>query len=378
MWTADPATSATLCWNTVSAGKQHRVHLRQAESDEETLVEAHRNGRYSAKSPTLFFHHVQLTKLKPATKYYVVMESDDQHSPEMFFVTAPVDDVPISFLFGADSRSGHEARRQMNTMLGKMLAESQVADRAPILALAHGGDFIYDGRRLDQWSRWMSDHELTVSPNGQLLPIIPARGNHDGGPLFNEIFAFPPGDTNYYSIDVGPQVRLVTLNTETSVAGDQRDWLETELATSRPEKRWLLAQYHRPAFPAIKVPKTNLVHWVPLFEQFNVDLVCEGDGHNIKRTVPIRNFKVDPTGVVYIGEGGLGVGQRSPKKNRWYLSPNGAKTGVGHHVQLITLDREQLSYRVVLLSGEIFDEYFQPVRTPSDRTSLETSLKSTP
>ena len=44
---------------------------------------------------------------------------------------------------------------------------------------------------LSYGSRWMSDHELTVGPNGRLLPIIPARGNHDGGKLFNEIFAFP-------------------------------------------------------------------------------------------------------------------------------------------------------------------------------------------
>ncbi len=362
VWTTDPATSAMLSWNTVTPGKLHQVHLRQAESDEKTLVEAKRNGRYSAKSPTLFFHHARLTDLQPATKYFVVMESDGQRSPEMFFVTAPADDVPISLLFGADSRSGHEARRQMNTMLGQMLAESQTADRAPILALAHGGDYIGDGRHLDQWSRWMSDHELTVSPAGQLLPIIPARGNHDGGPLYNEIFAFPPEDANYYALDLGPQLRLVTLNTETSVSGDQRQWLETELAASRPGKRWLLAQYHRPAFPAVKMPWMNLMHWVPLFEKFDVDLVCEGDGHNIKRTVPIRDFKPDPTGIVYIGEGGLGVGQRTPKNHRWYLSSPQAKTGEGHHVQLLTLDREQLSCRVVLLGGKVFDEHFQSVR----------------
>jgi hypothetical protein len=383
VWTSDPATSAVLCWNTVLPGQQHRVHLHRFESGgataaatteqqvgpedlrgEAAVIAAQRNGRYSATRPELYYHHAHLSDLQPATKYRVVLESDGQRSPPLFFVTAPSDDVPVSLLFGADSRSGQQARRQMNAMMAKMLAESYAAQRVPILALAHGGDFIRDGRELDQWSRWMSDHELTVTADGQLLPIIPARGNHDGGELFNEVFAFPADDANYYSLDLGPQVRLVTLNTETSMSGDQRNWLQAELAAARPKRRWLVAQYHRPAFPAVKVPALSLVHWVPLFEEFNVDLVCEGDGHNIKRTAPIRDFHIDPTGVVYIGEGGLGVGQRTPKPGRWYLNSTQAKIGEGHHVQLLTFDQTQLSYRVVLLGGAVFDEHFLSVRRP--------------
>jgi len=366
VWTTNPDTSAALCWSTAEAGEQHRVLLRKEESEGETpserVIEASRNGRYSAKTPDLFFHHVHLSELEPATKYHVLFESDGKRSPAMFFVTAPAGDTPLSLLFGADSRSGRDARRKMNAMLSRMFTESQTTDRAPILAFAHGGDFVQDGRKLEQWSQWMTDHELTTGADGRLMPIIPARGNHDGGKLFNEVFAFPPGDKNYYSTNLGPQVRLITLNTETSVSGDQLEWLKAELPASRAEKRWLLAQYHRPAFPAVKQPWLNLMAWVPQFEKHNVDMVCEGDGHNIKRTVPIRDFKLDPTGVVYIGEGGLGVGQRTPKNHRWYLNSPQAKTGKGHHIQLLTFDREQLAYRVVMLGGEVFDESFRPVR----------------
>ena len=93
----------------------------------------------------------------------------------------------------------------MNAMLARMLHESQQPGRVRILALAHGGDFIYDGRRLDQWAQWMTDHELTVTVDGQLLPIIPARGNHDGGKMFNEVFAFPPENQNFYAVDSAPK-----------------------------------------------------------------------------------------------------------------------------------------------------------------------------
>ncbi|MEM8943906.1 MAG: metallophosphoesterase family protein [Planctomycetota bacterium] len=362
VWKSDPSTSATLCWSTAVAGSRHEVLLREAGVDDGVSIVAIRNGKYSATTPTLFFHHAKLEKLKPATKYYVTLVSDGQRSPEMYFLTAPAEDLPVSFLFGADSRSGRKARQHMNRMLAGMVTESYLADRVPILALAHGGDYIYDGRDLRLWSQWMSDHELTVGPDGRMLPIIPARGNHDGGEVFNEVFAFPPNDKNYYSTDLGPQLRLVTLNTEISVAGDQQEWLQAELASARPVRRWLVAQYHRPAFPAVKQSWLNLVHWVPLFESYDLDLACEGDGHNIKRSVPIRNFKVDPTGVVYIGEGGLGVGQRSPKRDRWYLTPPQAKTGQGHHVQLLTFDRQQYTYRVVMLDGAVFDESTRPVR----------------
>jgi hypothetical protein len=100
---------------------------------------------------------------------------------------------------------------------------------------------------------------------------------------------------------------------------------------------------------------------VPVFEQYDVDLVCEFDGHVIKRTVPIRDGKMDPSGVVYIGEGGLGVAQRSPNIDRWYLQPPG-KAGRGHHVQLLSFQRDRLDYQAILLDGSLFDSHALPVR----------------
>lgn len=151
-------------------------------------------------------------------------------------------------------------------------------------------------------------------------------------------------------------MRWITLNTETVAGGDQAKWLESELASQAASTRWLVAQYHQPAYPAVKIPSHALQHWVPLFEKYHVDLVCEGDGHAIKRTPPIRGNKVHADGVVYIGEGGLGVLQRTPKLDRWFLQSPG-KAGQGHHVQLLTFDREKLTYRVILLGGKVWDEH---------------------
>lgn len=246
----------------------------------------------------------------------------------------------------------------MNQRMAELLRDTE-----SMQALAHGGDYVGSGTNLSEWSQWMSDHEATTGADGRLLPIIPTRGNHDKGALFNEVFGFPAGDGNYYVTDLGTQLRLVTLNTETSIAGDQAKWLETQLQAGRPAHRWLAVQYHRPAFPAVKTPSGALQFWVPLFDRYNVDLAYEADGHNIKRTVPIRDNVEDATGVVYLGEGGLGAEQRKPKPNRWFLKSPGMGSS-GFHVHVLLFSDPHWESRVVADSGKVLDEYFRDYRSP--------------
>ncbi|MGB7326046.1 MAG: metallophosphoesterase family protein [Rubripirellula sp.] len=363
VWTDDPATTATISWNTQSVGRDHSVRYHVKGSDEVAAVSLAETGRYTDGSFELYYHHVKLTDLQPATAYEIVMVSDGEQSPVFYFVTAPDTDREFSIMHGGDSRSDRDARRRMNTMISKMVEASFDNDDPSddVLALAHGGDYVVTGPKVELWSAWLSDHELTTATDGRLLPIIPARGNHDKGKPFNEVFGFPDDDRNYYAISIGPQVRMVTLNSETSAAGDQAAWLGDELSDSRGSHRWLLAQYHRPVYPAVKTPGSGLKAWVPLFEKFNVDLVCEADGHNIKRTVPIRNGKNDPTGVVYIGEGGLGVAQRTPKTDRWFLQSPGM-ADQGNHVFVLTFGKDTLRGKCVLEGGEIRDEFTRNVR----------------
>jgi hypothetical protein len=85
-----------------------------------------------------------------------------------------------------------------------------------------------------------------VTRAGQILPILPARGNHERtGPLFDQVFDTPGGGLgkNYFATRIGSQVLLVTLNTETSLGGDQLEFLRRVLEAHRTV-RWQLAQYH--------------------------------------------------------------------------------------------------------------------------------------
>ena len=83
-----------------------------------------------------------------------------------------------------------------------------------------------------------------------------------------------------------PRLRLV-LDTNVSIGGDQRTWLEQRLQEAQAG-RWIIPHYHEPAYPAVKTPSAAREFWVPLFEQYGADLACESDGHILKRTVPLR------------------------------------------------------------------------------------------
>jgi acid phosphatase type 7 len=119
-------------------------------------------------------------------------------------------------------------------------------------------------------------------------------------------------------------------------------------------------QYHVPAYPSVKAYENGAQqrqHWVPLFEQYQVDLVCEADDHMLKRTVPIYQDRHDPErGIVYIGDGGLGVPQRVPDLTRWYLKSPGFATPA-LHVHLIEFRDEDMRVTAIGMDRQPLDHF---------------------
>ncbi|MEX1049690.1 MAG: metallophosphoesterase family protein [Akkermansiaceae bacterium] len=372
LWMQNPATEAVISWTTRFEGANHRVHYdtvpRQGKpGNYENNSDSFKNGQFTLVAEDEkwvkpgFFHHVHLTGLKPGTTYYLVMVSDDQVSQEFHFVTALDDDRPFSMLFGGDSRIdgddpyAHNDRRKMNLRMSALLEADPT-----ILALVHGGDYCQraEWRYMDAW---LSDHELCTSKTGRLLPIIPTRGNHDMGVGFTEAFPWPTGlEHYYYSLPLSKRVALMILNTEISLSGDQRLWLNSELARLRADNRWVFASYHQPAFPSVRAVQdgaSRREHWVPLFEKYNLDLACESHDHALKRTLKIRDGKPDPeNGIVYIGDGGLGVPQRKPDPSRWWFADDGFTKPV-HHVHLFQIGKEDFHVRAFGMDGSTLDDF---------------------
>lgn len=355
IWTEDPARAATISWTTADLPETSVLYYDTEARAGEVTKYRHRveatTGRYTDKDWRLHYNHAVLKDLKPSTTYWFVMFSDGALSSEFHFITAPEGDAEFKLLYGGDSRSDRDGRQTMNRRMRALLEEDP-----EIIGLAHGGDYVSDGDDMDDWVEWLSDHELTVTKDGRMLPLIPARGNHEAdGEQYDEIFNTPgTKGGNFYATKVGDEFLLVNLNTNISHGGNQADFLETVLKDNT-KVRWQLANYHRPAFPAVKKPGGALEHWVPLFEKYNLDVALESDGHTLKRTCAIRDGKPDETGVVYIGEGGLGVKQRTPNNDRWYFK--GGITASTLHVQKLTVKKDSLLVESITHEGKVKDTY---------------------
>ena len=357
IWNGDASTEATISWSTAEEGSKHQVlYVTDDKKNLRTQV-CQSNGAYTVGKDggPVYYHHARLTGLKPDTRYHFIMESDGVKSRQLHFKTAPASGTGFSFIHGGDSRSGHTARARMNLRIAAI-----ARDDDKVIAFAHGGDYIVSGKSWKQWRLWLSQHELTTAENGRVLPVIPTWGNHDGGVLYFEIFDLDQKTERWHTTQLGKDVAMVTLDTN-SPAAEQAEWLENQLAELRPKNKWLMVQYHRPMYPAVKGPARHAPVFCPLFDKYLVDLALESDGHCMKRTIPIRDGKPHPEGLVYLGEGGLGVGQRKTDPNRWYFK-DGGKTGSEHHVVRVDITDEALRSRFILMDGKVWDDYSIKVR----------------
>jgi len=367
IWHENPARESIIAWSADKLCKKGTLYLdtvsRNRRLDQYKITVPSKKKWYTGT--TDMRHSVLLEGLNPNTIYYFVIKNDDVISREYYFKTAPDGDEEFKLLFGGDSRSDRTMRRKVNLFIKSLIEKNN-----NLIGLVHGGDFISNGMSWKLWKEWLSDLQLSYGNDGRVLPIIPTRGNHEYlSPLFNDVFQ-RPGDKiykNYFRSRLG-NLSILTLNTNISFSGFQKKWLENNLIESVKDSRWIFANYHRPAYPAVKKPGGALKHWVPLFEKYLIDLSFESDGHTLKKTVPIfqgqQNLK---KGIIYIGEGGMGVKQRVPTKtNEWYLQSPGYAVS-NHHVILTHVKEDKVDVSVNLIDGSVFDSFTLSVR---DRSKL--------
>lgn len=359
VWLENPHSEAYVNWGIdgYSKGMKHTVFVSKSphfgenlEENYEIQIPAFESGltlNCTNKDANI---HAKLENLEPNTTYYYVVKSEDQRSKEMHFITSPRDEnVSFKLLSGGDSRTDHSKRREMNREIKKL-----VSMESEYLALIHGGDFISKGKKCKQWYHWREDHQETILENGRILPLIPTFGNHEVGGEKNYRSLFNPQDlaNNFYFHTILGSLNLIILNSEKSVEGDQKDWLQAKLEEiSNKTGQFIVVSYHRAAWPAVKNPAATKV-WVPLLEKYQVDLVLESDGHTMKQTCPIFAGACNKhKGIIYVGEGGLGVKQRLPtRKFSWYFQ--GGYALRRHHVQSLYINsyggatNRHISYQV--------------------------------
>ena len=173
-----------------------------------------------------------------------------------------------------------------------LVVESSSADNFDGLVLL--GDNVYpDGEASRLEATVLEPFGPVLDDGAALLAVL---GNHDVtyADAQVEILGLPG---RWYSVEI-ESVLFIGLDSNLVADTEQMTWLETTLADS-DQAQWVIVAMHHPAYSAGWHGATANVQesWVPLFEEYDVDLVLAGHDHDYQRMFPIN-------GVHYIVSGG--------------------------------------------------------------------------
>lgn len=287
----------------------------------------------------------QLKSLKPDTIYYFVIQDGEGVSPVYSVRTLPDNpDVRLSIVAGGDSRNNREPRRNANLLVAKL---------RPHVVL-FGGDMTNLGSTIE-WIDWFEDWESTIGADRRLTPVVVTRGNHE---LSNNVLEnlFDIAKENYYALNFGGNlIRAYTLNTESSVAGTQTEWLLDDLKKNT-NTTWRIAQYHVPMRPHVADKSEGSAayqNWAKPFFDYKMDLVIESDSHTVKTTWPLEPSSAsgndegfvrnDEKGTVYLGEGCWGAPLRSADDAKSWTRDSGAF----NHFNWLFVDQDKIEIRTI-------------------------------
>ena len=270
---------------------------------------------------TYFVHN-----LKPNTRYTFSVDKKpfSFHTPN-----------PEAFRFAV---AGDSENNEMTKHLLKLIAHQNPA------FFIMGGDIAYPNThfffflpyKLIQWLETYS--QTMIKDNGDLIPILGVIGNHDvkgeydktpkEAEVFYQLF-FPKMQRSYYAFTIGSAYFLMLDTGHTQkIDAKQLEWLSSHLFNNTHFPTFIfqhVANYPSNRFFNSRSTRLRKL-WTPIFDKSNVTAVFEHHDHAMKRTYPIHNQKVHKKGIVYFGDGCLGVTPRRAK-NRWYIEKGWKKNG---------------------------------------------------
>ncbi len=338
-WQHNPATTITIMWRSSPSVTESVVEYGLTPEFGKTVTGT--RVTYTALRQEIVWHVVELTDLLPNTTYYYRCGAPGYWSGVYSFTTAPAPGDPsASFSFGiyGDSRGGYKVSGQIL----KALQEKGVR------FIVFTGDFT-NGAGQSEYDMWFKEAGEVLA----FIPFMPVHGNHEmmKNTYFDQ-FALP-GNEMWFSYDYG-FVHFVHLLSQTEdYALQQRGWLLRDLkSTTLP---WKIVIAHHPAYSAGKehgCTQFVLDHWVDVFERCNVSIYFAGHDHIYERTWPIRNGRIDASGVVYVVTGGGGAPLHEAGRDWWT-----AVSESTYHYCVVDVQPSLLQVTAYRLDGSILDTF---------------------
>ena len=372
----DNSTSRTIMWQSDSSEADAVIEYCLVGSDDIKKVSA-TDTAFTDDGSTTYIHEGTITDLIPDTKYeYRVGYSTDRRSDWYPLETAGAGEYEV--LIYPDSQSGDYSGWE------QIVKDS--AKRNPDAALYISmGDIVDNGEQAYQWRTWLD----SIKPLSARIPLAPTLGNHEMYTLdwkmrdpraYLNYFDVPGNgnttfDRRYYSYDYG-DVHYVVLDTQLyeSTHEDNHDthhpdlydvqvqWLRQDLAANT--KKWTVVLMHRDPFQyAFDRPGASRaagfdeegVLFMPIFDEFHVDLVLSAHLHSYRNRGHVRNFDRDASGPLYILTGIAGDARR-PKWKQHPLDVYVIPDREASNYMTMTVTPNQLVVKAFLADGTQIDE----------------------
>ncbi|MDP7254468.1 MAG: metallophosphoesterase [Planctomycetota bacterium] len=287
-------------------------------------------------------HAVEVTGLKPATKYFYRVRSrvltasasssepprQEAVSEVRTFRTAPADaNASVRMAVYGDNRSWPNAHRRVVDL---------IRGHKPDL-IAHTGDFVAAYGSYYEW-QWMFFD--VVKDLIAEVPMYGAVGNHERETDYFHQFFVPHYANNWYPFDYGPVHGAVLDTAGGHPTEEQLGWLESDLAASKAP--WKFVFLHRPLISADH-------RFNKICSEQGVSIVFFGHEHLYERTRPLN-------GVVYVITGGGGApAALVPWGDRRPWQSYTAARRCTFHATILEVDSQRVRLRAIDTQGKTFD-----------------------
>ncbi len=254
-------------------------------------------------------HFVLLADLQPETRYYYSVGTTNVTlavSTNYFLSTTPLPGTnrPVRVWVLGDPGMRDANQTAVRNAYYNFTTNTPRSDLILLLgdnAYNNGTDVEYQGAIFDMYTNVLGN-----------TPLWPAIGNHDTAgsanptltipyfkmfalPAAGESGGVPSGTEKYYSFDFA-NVHFVCLDSMTSARttnGPMATWLREDLSSTT--QQWVVAFYHHPAYSRGGHNSDSVVElvemrqrFVPIFEEYGVDLTLVGHSHNYERSMLIN------------------------------------------------------------------------------------------
>ena len=306
-------------------------------------------------------HKLTIDQLNPGTTYYYRVVARDASGTEidsgiLTFKTAVGEGHPIRFAVIGDT----ESRPYVNNRISQL-----VWGERPDFLLNLGD--LTDGGMEDEKFQWNEEYFQGMGAISKRIATFAVPGNGEGDLFwYNQYHAFPD-PISFYTFKYG-DARFFMLDSNRMIDPDseQYEWLRRELASD--SSKWRIVCFHHCAMSSDEddygdtwngekatFTHKNVASMIPVFEEYDVDLVYFGHVHCYERSWPLRGGKVDrENGVVYIESGGAGGNLEDFAPTATWFSNRIYR---GHHYGIVNIEGDLLTYKMVDSEGRLRDLY---------------------